>query len=540
MDQNSAGTTILLVDDTPKVRYVTRRILAGAGFDVREAATGSEALALAGERPDLIVLDVRLPDLDGYEVCRRLKANPLTAAIPVLHLSGVYREVQDRVRGLETGADGYLTKPFEAAELIATIRALLRLRRAESALRESEARRREAEDMIAEDAAERRLLEERLRQAQKMEAIGRLAGGVAHDFNNMLTVIASRSDLLLEFLRAEDPLRRHVELIQQTAERAAALTQRLLAFSRKQLLHPRVLQLSGVVHGMKPMLSRLLGEHIEIVTVLPPDLGAVRADQAQLEQVILNLVVNARDAMPAGGRLTLETANDEVDEAFVRRHNGLGPGPCVRLSVTDTGTGMDPATQAHLFEPFYTTKSPGRGTGLGLATVYGIVRQSGGAIAVQSAPGAGSTFTIYLPRVAAAPEAAPPVPAAGERGGGETVLLVEDEQVVRDVAREILEGLGYTVLAAEHPGEALVLAERQPGAIHLLLTDVVMPKADGPSLAHRLAGARPGLKVLYMSGYTGEEVLLHEVIEQGAAFLPKPFKPETLARKVREVLDRPG
>jgi two-component system cell cycle sensor histidine kinase/response regulator CckA len=538
--RSAAVPTILLVDDAEKVRHVTRRILQGAGFAVREAATGTEGLRLAAERPDLIILDVRLPDLDGFQVCRRLKTDPVTTAIPVLHLSGVYRGVHDRVRGLETGADGYLTKPFEAAELVATVNALLRLRRAESALRESEARRRAAEDLIAEDATARRQLEERLRQSQKMEAIGRLAGGVAHDFNNMLTVITSRSDLLLELLRPQDPLYRHVDFIQKTADRAAALTHQLLAFSRKQLLNPRVLNLNTVIEAMRPMLGRLVGEHIEIVMALDGCLGMVRADHAQLEQVILNLVINARDAMPEGGRLTLETENVEIDEAFVRRYNSVRPGPYVRLTVEDTGIGMDAATQAHLFEPFYTTKGPGKGTGLGLATVYGIVKQSGGSIRVDSAQAQGATFAIHLPRVEASPEIERPAGRAYSLRGTETILVVEDEEVVRDLAREILERYGYTVMAAEHPGEALLLADGHRARIHLLLTDVVMPKANGPNLAHRLRTLRPDIKVLYMSGYTDDQVLNDEVLARGYAFLPKPFKPDTLARKVREVLEDAG
>jgi signal transduction histidine kinase len=533
--------TILLVEDAEKVRYVTRRLLHTAGFAVKEAATGHEGLRLAAEQPDLIILDVRLPDLDGFEVCHRLKSDPRTALIPVLHLSGVFRGVQDRVRGLETGADAYLTKPFESTELVATVKALLRLRRAESALRASEARRCAAEEIIAEDVTERRLLEERLRQSQKMEAIGRLAGGVAHDFNNMLTVITSRSELLMELLRRDDPLYRHVELIEKTADRAAALTHQLLAFSRKQVLNARVLDLNAIVEAIKPMVGRLLGENIEIATAPHPRLGAVKADRAQLEQVIMNLAVNARDAMPQGGRLTVETENVELDESYVRLVNGIGPGAYVRLTIEDTGVGMDEATQTHLFEPFYTTKGPGKGTGLGLATVYGIVKQSGGGIQVATAPGKGARFTIYLPRVDEPAETSATArrPPSSLRGT-EMILLVEDEAVVRDVAREVLEKYGYSVLSAEHPGQAVLIAQHHGGPIHLLLTDVVMPKASGPDLAHRLVMERPTLKVLYMSGYSDDAVLQREVLDQGRAFLAKPFKPEALARTVRETLDRPA
>ena len=390
--------TLLLVDDQAKVRLATRRILEAAGFAVREGATGAEALELAATIPDLIILDVQLPDLDGFDVCRRLKADSVTGGIPIVHLSGVYRGVHDRVRGLETGADAYVTKPFDPAELVAVVRALLRLRHAESALRESEARRRAAEDLIAEDATERRLLEERLRQSQKMEAIGRLAGGVAHDFNNMLTVITSRSELLCKLLRREDPVRRHAELILQTAERAAMLTKQLLAFSRKQVLDPRIIDLNAVIEAMRPMLGRLVGEHIEMVTDLDPPLGLIKADQAQLEQVILNLVINARDAMPEGGRLTLQTQTAEIDDHFVSRHNGLRPGPHVCLTVADTGVGMNAETRAHLFEPFYTTKGAGKGTGLGLATVYGIVKRAPGRSGWKPPPGTARASSSICPR----------------------------------------------------------------------------------------------------------------------------------------------
>ncbi len=530
---------ILLVDDSTKVRFVTARILRGAGFHVAEAATGGDALRLAAEEHlDLIILDIQLPDVDGFEVCRRLKSDPATAGIAVLHLSGVYRGVNDRVRGLEIGADGFLTKPFEAAELVATVRALLRLRRIEAELHRSEVRRRAAEEMIAEDEAERRRLEERLRQAQKMEAIGRLAGGVAHDFNNLLMVILGRSDVLKELIGADDPRYRHVDLIQKTAEEAASLTGQLLAFSRQQVLNPKVLNLNAVLGGMKTMLRRLLGEDIHLVTVPGESLGRVKADPGQLQQVLLNLAVNARDAMPHGGRLTLETANVELDEPAVRGQAGARPGAYVRLTVSDAGMGMDAATQARIFEPFFTTKAPGQGTGLGLSTVWGIVKQSGGYVSVESAPGRGATFTIDLPRVEAPVEPAEPSPMPVRSPHGiETVLLVEDEDQVRDFTREILEGHGYTVLEAAHPGEALRLVADHAGSIHLLLTDVVMPGMSGRHLADRLTALRPELKVLYMSGYTEDGIVHHGVIAAGRAFLQKPFRGDVLAREVRRVLD---
>ncbi len=391
--------------------------------------------------------------------------------------------------------------------------------RAEEALRQSEAQ---------------------LRQAQKIEAVGKLAGGVAHDFNNLLTVITGRTELLLSRLRRDHPDRHDLELIEKTAERAAALTQQLLAFSRKQILQPKVLDLNQVVEGLGAMLRRTIGEDIDLRIVPGPDLGRVKADPGQIEQVILNLCVNARDAMPRGGRLTLETANGELDAAFVRRHPGARPGRCVTLAVRDTGCGMDAETLAHVFEPFFTTKERGKGTGLGLSTVYGIVRQHEGYVAVESAPGRGSTFTIHLPRSDHAVEGLEPAaPPAWPRGGSETILLVEDERDVRDLAREIIEMAGYTVLAANGPGAGLEICERHRGDIDLLLTDVVMPGMSGPELAHRLVAARPRLKVLYMSGYTDDAIVKHGVLDFGTRFLQKPFTAESLARAVRDVLDAP-
>ena len=394
------------------------------------------------------------------------------------------------------------------------------------------------------DISERKRAEEalreqegQLRQAHKMEAVGRLAGGIAHDFNNLLTVIRGRSEILLRRLAPDIPWRQDIDLIEQTAERAAALTRQLLAFSRKQVLQPKVLELNAVVAGMDPILRRLIGEHIELVWLPGSALSCVRADPGQLEQVVMNLVVNARDAMPRGGRLTLETGSVELDDAFVRRNPGARAGTHVMLAVTDTGVGMNEFTKAHLFEPFFTTRGRGKGTGLGLATVYGIVRQSGGYIHVESELGRGATFRIYLPRVeAVAEDVEPSPPAARPLEGRETVLLVEDEDTVRGWAREVLDMYGYTVLEASNGIEALGVAERHDGGIHLLLTDVVMPHMSGRELADRLSPMRPEMKVLYMSGYTDEAIVHHGVLTAGTALIQKPFGVDALAEKVREVL----
>jgi PAS domain S-box-containing protein len=388
------------------------------------------------------------------------------------------------------------------------------------------------------DITERKRLESELRQAQKLEAIGQLAGGVAHDFNNLLTVITGRSHLTLAQLPADHTIRRHIELIQTTAERAAALTRQLLAFSRKQVLEPKVLDVNAVVTGLAPMLRRLIGEDLEFAAVPAAELGCVKADPSQLEQVILNLAVNARDAMPRGGTLTIETGNVELDEAYTRRHPGASAGRFVMLAISDTGHGMDAAIKARIFEPFFTTKEPGKGTGLGLATVLGIVKQSGGSIAVDSEPGQGTTFKVYLPRVDEAVDRTATATAPTLARGSETILLVEDDDEVRALARETLDGNGYTVIPAAAPAEALRLAGRHAGRIHLLVTDVVLPQLSGRGLAERLTPDHRDLRVLYMSGYTDDAVVQHGVLKEGTAFLQKPFTPHTLLVKVREVLDR--
>ena len=380
-----------------------------------------------------------------------------------------------------------------------------------------------------------------LEQVQKMDAIGRLAGGVAHDFNNLLTVILGRADILLRQLKPEDSMHRGIELIQRTAGRAADLTRQLLAFGRKQVLEPVVLDLSAVTMDMKDMLGRLIGEDIALLTTPTPGLGRVKADRGQIEQVIMNLAVNARDAMPKGGRLILETANVDLDEEFVRRHVGARTGPQVMLAVSDTGTGIPREIQTHIFEPFFTTKEQGKGTGLGLATVYGIVKQSGGYVQVTSEPNQGTTFRIYLPRLSdtaiLVDRSTRPVTAAA---GRETILLVEDEEGVRELARDILRASGYTVFEARNGNEALLISERHQGPLDLLLTDVVMPRMSGRELAERLGPVRPGLRVLYMSGYTDDAVIRHGVFGSDTAFLQKPFTPAALMQRVRETLDLAG
>jgi PAS domain S-box-containing protein len=387
------------------------------------------------------------------------------------------------------------------------------------------------------DISERMLLEEQLLQSQKMDAVGKLAGGIAHDFNNLMLVINGYSQLLLSRLEPRDPLREDIEHIKQAGERAAELTQQLLAFSRRQVLRPKVLDLNTVVVALSPMLQRVLGEHIDLATALEPALDHVKVDPGQLEQALVNLTVNARDAMPEGGKVTIETLNATVDTSSHHTQT-IPPGPYVVLIVSDTGCGMDAETQARIFEPFFTTKEFGQGTGLGLSMVYGIVKQNSGDIVVYSEPGRGATFKIYLPRVDEPLDVIePPHPSVALPRGTETILLVEDEPQARALVRDTLRQHGYAVLEARHGVEALVSAAQHPGPIHLLVTDVIMPQMSGPQVAQRLMPIRPDMKVLYMSGYTENAVVHHGVLDPGVAFLHKPFSMEVLARKVREVLD---
>jgi PAS domain S-box-containing protein len=382
--------------------------------------------------------------------------------------------------------------------------------------------------------------EEQLRQAQKLEAVGQLAGGVAHDFNNILTVISGYSDILLKRIPESDSNRSKVEEIKLAAKRASSLTRQLLAFSRKQVLQPRLFNLNTLVTDIGNMLRRLIGEDIELVTSLTADMAQINADPGQLEQVLMNLVVNARDAMPNGGRITVETTIVEVDRAYAEQHVAVQPGSYVMLAVSDNGSGMDPETMKHIFEPFYTTKDQGKGTGLGLSTVYGIVKQSGGNIWFYSEPGHGTVFKIFLPRVVNAqqplsPDSDAEYPIA--KGGTETILVVEDEPQIRQMACEVLSECGYKLLVAANGVEALRILKEESAAIDLILTDVVMPEMNGRELAEHVAVARPAAKILYMSGYTNDAIVRHGVLDSGTWFVQKPFSPDALARKIREVLD---
>ena len=494
----------------------------GEGVSGKVAATG---------RP------IFLPQVDpvAFAASTPPRLRPMVERLAITGVVAVPLTLDGRVIGVATISRTQPGKPYTDED-----RRLLEDLCSHAALAIANARLlRSAQQELAERKRAERALslaEEQLRQAQKMEAIGRLAGGVAHDFNNLLSIILSYSTVLIDDMKPNDPIRADLEEIRKAGERAANLTRQLLAFSRQQVIEPRILDLNEVVSGMDGMIRRLVREDVELKTI-PGALGRVKADPGHIEQVIINLVVNARDAMPDGGRLTIETANADLDETYAREHLGVTAGPHVMLAVSDSGSGMDKATQERIFEPFFTTKGIGKGTGLGLSTVFGIVKQSGGSVWVYSEIGKGTTFKVYLPRTDEVGAAFRPRVQAASLRGSETILLVEDEDQLRVVARGILLRNGYHVLDARHGGEALLLCEKHEGTIHLLLTDVVMPQMSGRELATRLSAIRPETRVLYMSGYTDEVIVHHRVLDAGITLLQKPLTPDVLLRKVREVLD---
>lgn len=508
---------VLIIEDSERDADLLIRQMRLGGFEPvweRVDTLGAMKAALGKGAWDILISDHSMPHFSAVNALEVLKEQGLD--IPVIILSGTIEE-EKAVAAMRAGASDYIMKG-NTARLLPAI---------ERELREASARRKA------------KLLEAQLRQAQKMDAIGRLAGGVAHDFNNLLTSILGNCTFLLEGIKNGNPDPNDVESIKAAGERAAALTRQLLAFSRKQVLELRVLDLNSMVAGMDRLLRRLIGEDIEFITVPGKDLGRIKADPGQIDQVIMNLAVNARDAMPNGGLLKIETANVELDETSLAGQYELKPGPYVGLFIGDTGCGMDPAVLSHLFEPFFTTKELGKGTGLGLSTVYGIVKQSSAHVSVETAPGCGTTFRIFFPLVTEAPEP----PASADKGvkslrGTETILVVEDDDRVRSLTSRILSRQGYEVWPAANGAEALSLCGRHKGDIHILVTDVIMPQMSGSDLARQILEARPAIKVLYLSGYTDNVIAHQGVLKPGIHFLQKPFTPDGLARKVREILDK--
>lgn len=532
VDDNRDNLTVLaavMADRLPEVRLMT-------------ALNGPRGLELAcQEDPDVILLDIIMPGMDGYAVCRKLKADERLQMIPVLFLTALGAGLDCRIQALEVGADGFLSKPFDEIELVAQIRAMVKINAA------NRLRRMEKERLVAavaertreleREMAEREHLQSQLNQAQKMESVGRLAGGVAHDFNNMLGAILGYTEMALERVDPAHPLHADLLQIRKAAERSADLTRQLLAFARKQTIMPKVLNLNETVGGMIKILRRLIGEEVELVWQPGAEIWPVRMDPSQIDQILANLCVNARDAIVGTGKIVIETGTVVFDQTHCAGHLEFVPGDFVMLSVSDTGCGMDKAIQSKLFEPFFTTKEIGKGTGLGLATVYGIVKQNNGFIDVYSESGLGSAFKIYLPRhIGKAVQARKESAENPTRHGHETVLLVEDEPTILKMGTSMLERLGYQVVAAATPGEALRLAEKRLGEIHLLMTDVVMPEMDGRSLAKKLLTLYPTIKSLFMSGYTANVIAHHGVLDEGVQFIQKPFSMKELASKLREVL----
>jgi signal transduction histidine kinase len=511
---------ILMVDDDPQARGLIEMALADARFQPRLDIEASVRLGLdriRHDQHDLYLIDQHLPDGTGIDLIA--EAREQGAHKPFILLTGSGSLALDE-EASRAGATDYVEKHMVAAQLERSIRYALRTWQATRLLHDRD---------------------EQLRHAQKMEAIGRLAGGVAHDFNNLLTAIIGYTDLVSEHLDEATPARRDVDEIRKAADRGAALTRQLLAFSRKQFLSPSVVDLNHTVSGLRQMLARTIGEQIRTSIRLAPDLARVRADASRMEQVIVNLALNARDAMPEGGELRIETSNVTLTEPRLRAEGlGLHPGFYVMLSITDTGVGMDAATREHAFEPFFTTKPRGKGTGLGLATVYGIVDQSGGGVSLETGPGLGTLVRIYLPAttVIEAPRT-PEVAQIRQDGGTETVLLVEDNDAVRDLTARALRRRGYTVFEARDGEGAMHWMETAGVRPHLLLTDVVMPGVSGPNLAARLLQLNPGLRVLYMSGYTDDAGAVHGNFWAGVPLLQKPFTPAVLAERVRLALDVP-
>lgn len=544
---------ILIVDDTlPNLRLLSS-MLSKHGYKVRAVPNGSMALtAVASAPPDLILLDINMPGLNGYEVCERLKADDKTRDIPVIFISALDKAT-DKVSSFASGGVDYITKPFQVEEVLARVDCHLSIstlqRRLEEANDMLERRVEERTDELAQAIvkleeqivergraeAERADLEAQLHQSQKMDALGRLAGGVVHDFNNLLTVIIGYAEIL-NYKFDEDQVKDEVEQILRAGDQAASLTQQLLAFSRRQAMEPKAVVLNDVVENVARMLKPMIGEQVEWATELDAGLGKIMADPGQIEQSIVNLALNARDAMPDGGRLSIRTANEEKQASEQQTSSSY-----VSLEVSDTGIGMDEETRKRVFEPFYTTKAVGEGTGLGLATVHGIVNQSGGWIELDSRPREGTRFVLYFPRLVddVAVDEKPSISTTDLRGS-ETVLLVDGDVAVRGIVGTTLRESGYTVVEALDGADALDNWEKREAPVHLLITDVIMHKVGGADLVEWLLPLQDQMRVIYMSGFMDESTARHGLLERGMYFLQKPFSRNDLLVKVREVLDAPA
>jgi two-component system cell cycle sensor histidine kinase/response regulator CckA len=525
------GECAILSEADPQVRRVLIAAAAGEereglallfwneGYEPLAVEDGPAALdVLRRGEAEAAVLDAELPGMSGMEVLRKARGN--TADTPII-LCTAHGSVEEAVTAMKCGANDYLVKPVPVEEVVRAVKGAVLGRRPRP------------------EPVSRQELEARLRQTQRMAVVGKLVGAVAHDFNNLLMVISSYAETLLNTMRPDDSARGHIASIAQAAERATSLTQQLLGFSRTQAPAPVALDLNLLVRNMDKMVRRLMGEDVEVVTALDPALARAQADPAQVELVLMNLVINARDAMAQGGRLTIETASVELDEATSPRQLPVPSGSYVMLAVRDTGCGMDAQTQERMFDPFYTTKDKGKGTGLGLSIVWQSVAEAGGTIQVTSEPGRGTGVAIYLPRAVSAAEPAAPSSASltGAARGSETVLVVEDDDGVRTLVAQILRRSGYTVLQAAYSSEAIQLAGGHEGPIHLLITDVVMPQMSGREMAQRLSRRRPDLRTLFMSGYTASMLANYGALSPDIPFLQKPFKPDALLAKVREVLE---
>ena len=545
----AAGRRVLVADDNADLRDYIARLLTERGYEVETAGDGDEALAaLKSSKPDLLLTDVMMPKLDGFGLLRAIRESAELRELPVLMLSARAGE-EAKVEGLDAGADDYLTKPFSARELfsrVASSISIARVRReAADAVRASEAALRELnehlESRVARAIAEREEIEDALRQAQKMEAVGQLTGGIAHDFNNLLTVITGNVDMARRALGSGESSRalRALDNAQKGAQRAASLTQRLLAFSRRQPLAPKVVNVDRLVAGMSDLLHRALGEQVQLETVATPGLWQVEVDPNQLESAILNLAVNSRDAMPDGGKLTIETANARLDDQYSAAHAEVAPGNYVVIAVTDTGSGMSKETLARVFDPFFTTKGVGKGTGLGLSMVYGFVKQSGGHVKIYSEPNEGTTVKIYLPRVMSAGDSDEKIEVAevDRMRREQRILVVEDDDDVRAYTVEILRELGYRVLEAHDAASALSLLERQEQRVDLLFTDIVMPGLSGRDLADGARESHPAIKVLFTTGYARNAIVHGGRLDPGVEMIAKPFTYVALAEKIADVLD---